>query len=161
MSLPLPWPFERDYMQLALVAGLVVGICAPLIGTFLVQKRMSLMGDGIGHVAFAGVAAGLVFGVWPIGSALLAAVAGIDADSQHRFRDSLVHFARHHGTAVLLVSHELGAVAADLDRVLVLRHGKIAFDGRPEELTATGVSLGVHQTDLPLWLEDPGLADQG
>ncbi|MDQ3574370.1 MAG: metal ABC transporter permease [Actinomycetota bacterium] len=76
MNLPLPWPFERDYMQLALVAGLVVGVCAPLIGTFLVQKRMSLMGDGIGHVAFAGVAAGLVFGVWPIGTALLAAVAG-------------------------------------------------------------------------------------
>ncbi len=76
MNLPLPWPFERDYMQLALVAGLVVGVCAPLIGTFLVQKRMSLMGDGIGHVAFAGVAAGLVFGLWPIGTALVAAVAG-------------------------------------------------------------------------------------
>ncbi len=88
-------------------------------------------------------------------------VAGIDADSQHRFRDSLVHFARSHGTAVLLVSHELGAVAADLDRVLVLRHGKIAFDGRPEDLTATGVSLGVHQTDLPLWLEDPGSEGPG
>ena len=83
-------------------------------------------------------------------------VAGVDADSQHRFRDSLVHFAHHHGTAVLLVSHELGAVAADLDRVLVLRHGKITFDGRPEDLTATGVSLGVHKTDLPLWLEGPG-----
>ena len=76
MNLPLPWPFDREYMQLALVAGLVVGVCAPLIGTFLVQKRMSLMGDGIGHVAFAGVAAGLVLGVWPIGTALLAAVAG-------------------------------------------------------------------------------------
>ena len=76
MSLPLPWPFDRQYMQLALVAGLVVGVCAPLIGTFLVQKRMSLMGDGIGHVAFAGVAAGLLFGVWPIGTALVAAVAG-------------------------------------------------------------------------------------
>ncbi len=76
MNLALPWPFERDYMQLALVAGVVVGVCAPLIGTFLVQKRMSLMGDGIGHVAFAGVAAGLVFGVWPIGTALVAAVVG-------------------------------------------------------------------------------------
>ncbi|MGH9266773.1 MAG: metal ABC transporter permease, partial [Acidimicrobiales bacterium] len=36
-------------MQLALAAGLVVGTCAPLIGAFLVQKRLSLMGDGIGH----------------------------------------------------------------------------------------------------------------
>jgi zinc transport system permease protein len=75
-ELPLPWPFDREYMQLALAAGLVVGLCAPLIGTFLVQKRMSLMGDGIGHVAFAGVAAGLLAGVWPIWTALVAAVAG-------------------------------------------------------------------------------------
>ncbi|MGQ0617391.1 MAG: metal ABC transporter permease [Acidimicrobiia bacterium] len=63
-------------MQLALLAGLVVGACAPLIGTFLVQKRLSLMGDGIGHVAFAGVAAGLLLDVWPIWTALAAAVSG-------------------------------------------------------------------------------------
>lgn len=73
-SLALPWPFEREYMQLALAGGLVVGICAPLIGTFLVQKRMSLLGDGIGHVAFAGVSAGLLLDVWPIWTALVAAV---------------------------------------------------------------------------------------
>jgi zinc transport system permease protein len=72
--LPLPWPFDREYMQLALVGGLVVGISAPLIGTFLVPKRLSLLGDGLGHVAFAGVAAGVFFGIWPIGPALIAAV---------------------------------------------------------------------------------------
>ena len=76
LPLPLPWPFDRSYMQLALVAGLVVGLCAPLIGTFLVQKRLSLLGDGIGHVAFAGVAAGLLVGVWPVWTALAAAVGG-------------------------------------------------------------------------------------
>jgi zinc transport system permease protein len=75
-ALPLPWPFEREYMQLALAGGLVVGASAPLIGTFLVQKRMSLLGDGIGHVAFAGVAAGLLAGIWPIWTALVAAVCG-------------------------------------------------------------------------------------
>ena len=74
--LDLPWPFERDYMQLALWAGLIIGACAPLIGVFLVQKRMSLMGDGIGHMAFAGVAAGLLLEIWPIWSALVVAVAG-------------------------------------------------------------------------------------
>ncbi len=76
MSLPLPWPFDREYMQLALVSGIVVGACAPLIGTFLVQKRLSLMGDGVGHMAFAGVAAGLLAGVSPLWTALIAAVAG-------------------------------------------------------------------------------------
>ena len=59
----MPWPFDREYMQLALVAGLVVGACAPLIGVFLVQRRMALMCDGIGHLAFAGVAAGVLAGV--------------------------------------------------------------------------------------------------
>jgi zinc transport system permease protein len=75
MPWPLPWPFDRTYMQLALVAGLVVGAAAPLIGAFLVQKRLSLMGDGIGHAAVAGVGAGLLAGVGPTWTALAVAVA--------------------------------------------------------------------------------------
>ncbi len=83
-------------------------------------------------------------------------VAGVDAESQERFRASLVHMVRQHGAAVLLVSHELGAVADDLDRLLVLRRGKIVFDGAPADLTASGVSLGIHREDLPVWLEGLG-----
>ena len=41
-------------MRLALGAGAVVGVLAPAVGFFLVQRRQSLVGDGIGHVAFAG-----------------------------------------------------------------------------------------------------------
>ena len=76
LPLPLPYPFEFGFMQRALVAGVVVGVFAPMIGTFLVQKRLSLVGDGIGHVAFAGVGAGLLLGVWPVWAALAFAVAG-------------------------------------------------------------------------------------
>ncbi|MGH2673270.1 MAG: metal ABC transporter permease [Actinomycetota bacterium] len=72
----LTYPIELGFMQRALVAGLVVGIFAPMIGTFIVQKRISLVGDGIGHLAFAGIGAGLVAGVWPIWGALGVAVAG-------------------------------------------------------------------------------------
>lgn len=72
----LPYPFEREFMQYALWVGLVVGACAPLIGIFLVQKRQALMGDGLGHIAFAGIAAGLLLEVWPVWTALIAAVAG-------------------------------------------------------------------------------------
>jgi zinc transport system permease protein len=75
-AIPFPYPFELTFMQRALVAGLMVGIFAPMIGTFLVQKRMSLIGDGIGHIAFAGVGAGLVAGVWPVWTALLFATLG-------------------------------------------------------------------------------------
>jgi len=74
MPWPLPWPFDTTYMQLALIAGVAVGASAPLIGTFLVQKRLSLLGDGIGHVAVAGVGAGLLFGTSPTWTALVVAV---------------------------------------------------------------------------------------
>ncbi|MFP5327039.1 MAG: metal ABC transporter ATP-binding protein [Acidimicrobiia bacterium] len=80
-------------------------------------------------------------------------IAGVDTDSQARFRESLVHLQQEHGVAILLVSHELSAVAADLDRVVVLRHGEVIFDGSAASLEAAGVSLGVHATDLPAWLE--------
>jgi zinc transport system ATP-binding protein len=82
-------------------------------------------------------------------------VAGVDAESQRLFRDSLVHRVREHGAAVLLVSHELGAVADDLDRVIVLKR-RVLSDGPPGELAAAGVSLGIHGEDLPLWLERLG-----
>jgi zinc transport system permease protein len=72
----LPYPFELGFMQRALVAGVIVGTFAPLIGTFLVQKRMSLIGDGVGHVAFAGVGAGLFAGIYPLWTALGFAIAG-------------------------------------------------------------------------------------
>jgi len=65
-----------EFMRLALGAGAIVGVLAPAVGFFLVQRRQSLIGDGIGHVAFAGVAAGILFGVSPILTALVAAVAG-------------------------------------------------------------------------------------
>jgi len=80
-------------------------------------------------------------------------IAGVDIAAQRLFRDGLVHLVEEHHTAVLLVSHELGAVADDLDRVVVMKQ-RILFDGTPPELAATGVSLGVHADDLPRWLEE-------
>lgn len=80
-------------------------------------------------------------------------IAGVDREAQRLFRDSLVHLVEHHGTAVLLVSHELGAVARDLDRVVVMKR-RVLFDGTPDDLVSTGVSLGVHAEDLPRWLEE-------
>jgi zinc transport system permease protein len=47
------------------VAAFLVGLAAPVIGTYLVQRRLSLLGDGIGHVALTGVALG-----WLIGAAM-------------------------------------------------------------------------------------------
>jgi zinc transport system permease protein len=67
---------ESEFMRLAFGAGAVVGLLGPAVGFFLVQRRQSLIGDGIGHVAFAGVAAGILLDVSPVLTALVAAVAG-------------------------------------------------------------------------------------
>jgi zinc transport system permease protein len=67
---------ESEFMRLAFGAGAVVGLLAPAVGFFLVQRRMSLIGDGVGHAAFAGVAAGYLLGVSPVLTALVASVGG-------------------------------------------------------------------------------------
>ncbi|CAN5891159.1 metal ABC transporter permease [soil metagenome] len=65
-----------DFMQRALVAAVLTGLAAPAIGTYLVQKRLALLGDGIGHIALTGVALGLLTGRAPLLTAVLVAVAG-------------------------------------------------------------------------------------
>ena len=67
---------ESEFMRLAFGAGAIVGVLAPAVGFFLVQRRQSLTGDGIGHVAFAGVAAGILLDVAPVLTALVAAILG-------------------------------------------------------------------------------------
>jgi len=61
-------------MQNALLAAFLVGLAAPMVGVFLVQRRLSLIGDGMGHVALAGVAVGVVTNQAPVLTALVFAV---------------------------------------------------------------------------------------
>lgn len=65
-----------DFMQRALVAALLVGLTAPTVGVHLVQRRLALIGDGLGHVALTGVAIGVLTSRGPVLTALVAAVAG-------------------------------------------------------------------------------------
>jgi zinc transport system permease protein len=67
---------DLEFMRLAFGVGAVVGVLAPAVGFFLVQRRQSLVGDGIGHVAFAGVAAGYLLDISPVFTALVASVLG-------------------------------------------------------------------------------------
>ena len=55
--------FQYPFMQRALIAAAFTGLAAPAVGTYLVQRRLALMGDGIGHVAVTGVALGLLTGL--------------------------------------------------------------------------------------------------
>jgi zinc transport system permease protein len=64
------------FMQRALLAALLTGLMAPAIGTYIVQRRLSLLGDGLGHVAIAGVGLALITGQAPIPVAVVVCVAG-------------------------------------------------------------------------------------
>jgi zinc transport system permease protein len=68
--------FSLEFMQRALLAALFTGLAAPAVGTYLVQRRLALMGDGIGHVAVTGVAIGLLTGAAPIWTAVIVAILG-------------------------------------------------------------------------------------
>ena len=143
-ALALPYPFEREYMQLALGAGLVVGLCAPLLGTFLVQRRLALFGDGVGHLAFAGVAAGLLAGVWPVATALVAAAAGAVVIELLRSRrkasgDVALALLLYTGVAAAIVMVSLaGALDAS---ILSYLFGSIITVSRAD--TVTIAALGV------------------
>ena len=65
-----------DFMQRALLAAMVVGLVAPVIGVHLVQRRLALLGDGMGHVALTGVGISFLVHSTPIPTALVVAVAG-------------------------------------------------------------------------------------
>lgn len=73
MSLDL---LDYEFMRLALLAAVFTGLAAPAIGTYMVQRRLALLGDGLGHVALTGVALGLLTGTAPVLTALVVAVLG-------------------------------------------------------------------------------------
>lgn len=65
-----------DFVVLGLLGALFTGLAAPAVGTYLVQRRLALMGDGIGHIAVTGVALGLLTGTSPMLTAVVVAVLG-------------------------------------------------------------------------------------
>jgi zinc transport system permease protein len=65
-------------MQRALVACTVIAMAAPMVGCFIVQRRQALIGDGMGHMAFAGVGLAFIVGLDPlIGALVLTGLAAL------------------------------------------------------------------------------------
>ncbi|HEU4513594.1 MAG TPA: metal ABC transporter permease [Nocardioidaceae bacterium] len=65
-----------DFVVLGLLGALFTGLAAPAVGTYLVQRRLALMGDGIGHIAVTGVALGLLTSTSPTLTAVVVATLG-------------------------------------------------------------------------------------
>jgi len=68
--------FEYPFLIRALIGVVLTGLMAPAIGTYLVQRRLSLIGDGLGHVALTGVGVGLLLDRSPVLTAVVVAALG-------------------------------------------------------------------------------------
>lgn len=68
--------FQFVFMQRAFMIGMLIALLCAIIGLFIVLRRMALLGDGLAHISFGGIAAGMFFGVYPILSALIFSVLG-------------------------------------------------------------------------------------
>ena len=100
--------FEFDFMKRAFLAGLLVAITCPVIGTFLVVRRQSLIGDGLGHIAFAGVCGGWLLGWQPVLSAALFTTLGAVAIEKVRsirsdFTDMVLAIFFYSGMALAII----------------------------------------------------------
>ncbi|MFI0482055.1 metal ABC transporter permease [Actinomadura sp. 9N215] len=67
---------QYDFMRVALVMAVLIGLTAPAVGTFIVQRKLSLLGDGIGHIALTGIGLGLLTSTSPVLGALVVSVLG-------------------------------------------------------------------------------------
>jgi zinc transport system permease protein len=162
---------DADFMRLAFAAGGIVGVLAPTVGFFLVQRRMSLIGDGIGHVAFAGVAAGYLLGVSPVATGVGASVVGAIGVEWLRARrrtagDQALALLFYTGIAlgVVLVS-AAGALNANLftflfGSILTVTHGDLILIG---VLGAVGIAVValLYRTLVAVSLDEEGARVSG
>lgn len=73
--------FQYDFMTRALIASSVVGLICPLMGMFIVLKRLSLIGDSLSHIALSGIAGATLLNINPIlGSLIASSIAALVID---------------------------------------------------------------------------------
>jgi len=66
--------FEYGFLQRALLAGIFIGLACALLGLFLVLRKDAMVGHGLSHLAFAGIAVGLFLNLPPLAAALAVCV---------------------------------------------------------------------------------------
>jgi len=143
-----------DFMRHALLAAVLVGVTAPTVGVYLVQRRLSLIGDGIGHVALAGVAVGLLTSSAPVLTALATAVAGAGAIELIRARgrtsgDLALAILFYGGIAggVVIISQAPGGTPGNLNAYLF---GAITTTTRGDLVVFAVLSVAVLTVTLGL-----------
>lgn len=67
---------QYDFMQRALLVGVLLALIIPCVGVVIVLRRLSMIGDALSHTSLAGVAAGLLMGINPIVGSVIACLIG-------------------------------------------------------------------------------------
>ncbi|HET6403515.1 MAG TPA: metal ABC transporter permease [Candidatus Thermoplasmatota archaeon] len=115
---------QYEFLQRALLAALAVAALCAALGVYVVLRGLSMLGDGLAHISFAGVALGLVLGLYPLALALIAAVAGALIIHALRAKEVVrgdtaigILFTAGLATGILLVSRSRG-LGVDLSSYL-------------------------------------------
>jgi len=146
---------REPFMQRALLAALFTGLAAPAVGTYLVQRRLALMGDGIGHVAVTGVALGLLTGTSPTWTAVVVAILGAIAievirERGHTNGDVALALLFYGGIAGgVLITGIAGQSAARLNEFLFGSITSISADDVVVTMVLAGVVVLVTISLLP------------
>jgi manganese/iron transport system permease protein len=106
-------PWEYVFIQKGIVAVIMVGLCCALIGTHVILRRLSFIGDGLAHATFGGLALGFLLKINAFASALAAAILtalGIGFVSR-RAEISLdtaigILFSGTFAAGILIISHD-------------------------------------------------------
>ena len=78
-------PFTFEFMQRAFVAALVVGALCSTMGTYVVLRKLSFIGDGIAHASFAGIVIAYLRGFnYAFGAAVVAVITALGIGFVHR-----------------------------------------------------------------------------
>lgn len=78
-------PFQYEFMQRAFVAALAVGLLCSTMGTYVVLRKLSFIGDGIAHASFAGIVIAYLRGMdYYVGAAVVAVLTALGIGFVHR-----------------------------------------------------------------------------
>jgi zinc transport system permease protein len=133
----------------AVMAAVLVGAAAPAIGTFVVQRRLSLIGDGVGHMAFAGVALGLWWGLSPLATALGAAILGalgIDRLRRRAPAEADLYLALFFYASIALAVVVASRTGSFNVRLFGFLFGQLLTVSRAELITITVLAVAVAAT---------------
>lgn len=141
--------FSYQFFQFAILGGVLAGSACATVGVFIVLKKQSMLGEGLAHASFGGIALGLFLGLFPILTALLVSIFTVMAISYMRrqgiapsdasiavflalgFATGLVLISLSGGFSVDLFSYLFGSIltinTTDLAMIILLGLGIILF----------------------------------